>query len=599
MTQLVAAMRSLRDTGMLVPGSERMIPVVAQAVLAELPPAQRRRLHDAVARALVGAGGDPVAAAAQLSAARARTGQAAEVYRAAADRLRFTDPAAAIAWYDDALDAGADPAALAAGRAEATALLGRPVDVDWGPFGRGVVGGKGTGPPLPPTDAARIALAAGAVAAQQGRAARAADALLAADPPGPLLAVPALVAAGRLADARTAAAGDGPSAVRLLAEAALSAGDPADALPLLIEAAEAVEATPPALVLPDTPHALGAVVAVCAGDAATAEDLLGRAIAAGAGGPVSTERHRTLLAWVRMRTGRYGTAVAELRRLADVPLPGRERLLVAALSAGIARRSGDVARLRDAWASAEPVLARRAVDLFQLEALEELVVAAARLGEHRRVAPVLDTLEQLVDRVGRPAAWACAVGWIRLQVAVAGEDPQAATAAADALSRTVDAAPRQAAQVVAARRWAQALAGEVDADAVAAAADALAAAQLPWEASRLAGHAAIRTADPAAARRLLEHARELSEAGPLSVPSPQLRSGSQASPYGGLSEREVEVARLVLDGRTYREIGAQLYLSPKTVEHHVARIRTKLGATSRAELVAALRRVLDNQSLSD
>jgi DNA-binding CsgD family transcriptional regulator len=55
----------------------------------------------------------------------------------------------------------------------------------------------------------------------------------------------------------------------------------------------------------------------------------------------------------------------------------------------------------------------------------------------------------------------------------------------------------------------------------------------------------------------------------------------------------VEVARLVLDGRTYREIGAQLYLAPKTVEHHVARIRTKLGATSRAELVAALRRLLD------
>jgi DNA-binding NarL/FixJ family response regulator len=292
-----------------------------------------------------------------------------------------------------------------------------------------------------------------------------------------------------------------------------------------------------------------------------------------------------------MRTGRYDTAVAELRRLASTPaqapLPGRERLLVAALSAGIARRSGDVARLRDAWASAEPVLARRAVDLFQLEALEELLVAAARLRQRQRIAPVLDTLEQLVERLGRPAAWAGAVGWIRLQVAVAGEDAEAAAAAADALSRTPDPAPRQAAQVAAAGRWARALAGEVDADAVVAAADALAAAQLPWEASRLAGHAAIRTADPVAARRLLERARELSETGPPSAPS-----------YGGLSEREVEVAQLVLDGRTYREIGAQLYLSPKTVEHHVARIRTKLGATSRAELVAALRRVLEDH-LSD
>jgi DNA-binding CsgD family transcriptional regulator len=600
---LVAAIRSLRDGGLLVPGSERMIPAVAQAVLAELAPAERRRLHDAVALALVEAGGDPVAAAGQLSAAQARTDRAAEVYRAAADRLRFADPAAAMTWYDDALDAGADPATLAAGRAEAAALLGQPVDVDWGPAGSGLVGGKGTGPPVAAPDAVRIALAAGAVTAQQGRAARAAEALVAAGPPGPVLAAPALVAAGRLADARSAAAGDGPLALRLFAEASLAVGDPAVAVPLLIEAAEAMEATPPALVLPDTPHALGAVVAVGAGDAATAEDLLGRAIAAGIGGPVALDRHRTLLAWVRMRTGRYDTAVAELRRLADAPLPGRERLLVAALSAGIARRSGDIAQLRQAWAGAEPVLARRAVDLFQLEALEELVVAAARLRQQGRAAPVLDTVEQLVDRLGRPAAWVAAVGWIRLQVAVAGEDAEAAAAAAHMLSRTPQVAPRQAAQAAAAGLWAHALAGAVDADAVAGAADALAAAQLPWEASRLAGHAAIRTTDPAAARRLLERARELAGAEPAAAEaradSARFRSGSQGSPYGGLSDREVEVARLVLAGRTYREIGAQLYLSPKTVEHHVARIRTKLGATSRAELVAALRQVLEDQNLSD
>jgi DNA-binding CsgD family transcriptional regulator len=63
---------------------------------------------------------------------------------------------------------------------------------------------------------------------------------------------------------------------------------------------------------------------------------------------------------------------------------------------------------------------------------------------------------------------------------------------------------------------------------------------------------------------------------------------------GGLSEREIEVARLVLDGRTHKEIGAQLYISPKTVEHHVARIRTKVGAADRAEFVAALRHLLES-----
>jgi DNA-binding NarL/FixJ family response regulator len=126
----------------------------------------------------------------------------------------------------------------------------------------------------------------------------------------------------------------------------------------------------------------------------------------------------------------------------------------------------------------------------------------------------------------------------------------------------------------------------VDPDAVAVAADALATAGLPWEASRLAGHAAIRTTDAAAARRLLEAARDLSAAeptAPVAVANP-----------GGLSEREIEVARLVLDGRTHKEIGAQLYISPKTVEHHVARIRTKVGATDRAEFVAALRHLLES-----
>jgi DNA-binding CsgD family transcriptional regulator len=201
---------------------------------------------------------------------------------------------------------------------------------------------------------------------------------------------------------------------------------------------------------------------------------------------------------------------------------------------------------------------------------------------------MLDTLAGIVDRLGRPAGWAVPVGWIRLQLAVATEDAAAAAAAAGDLAVAGAGAPRPLAQVAAAGYWAGALAGQVEPEAVLAAAEQLAAAELPWEASRLAGHAAIRTADPAAARRLLERARELAGTEPQAV------AGRPGPSYGGLSDREVEVAQLVLEGRTYREIGAQLYLAPKTVEHHVARIRGKLGATSRADLVAALRRALED-----
>lgn len=55
----------------------------------------------------------------------------------------------------------------------------------------------------------------------------------------------------------------------------------------------------------------------------------------------------------------------------------------------------------------------------------------------------------------------------------------------------------------------------------------------------------------------------------------------------GLSNREVDVLRLVAEGCTNREIAERLHLSPKTVGHHVSHTLTKLGARSRAEAVAA------------
>jgi DNA-binding CsgD family transcriptional regulator len=285
-----------------------------------------------------------------------------------------------------------------------------------------------------------------------------------------------------------------------------------------------------------------------------------------------------------MRTGRYGTAVSELQHGAVSNLPGRELLLHAALSAGLARRNGDIARLRDAWSAAASALARQTVDLFAVEPLEELLVAATRLRQPRHVEPVLELLDGIIERLDRPAAWSVAVDWVRLQLAVAGEDAAAAASAAAAMAGRGARTGRPGAQCAAAPVWASALAGDVNADTVTVAADELAAAQLPWEASRLVGHAAIRTSDAAAARRLLERARELS--------SMDLAGTDTRPDAAGLSEREVEVARMVLAGATHREIGARLFISPKTVEHHVARIRTKLGVTSRAEFVAALRELL-------
>lgn len=56
-------------------------------------------------------------------------------------------------------------------------------------------------------------------------------------------------------------------------------------------------------------------------------------------------------------------------------------------------------------------------------------------------------------------------------------------------------------------------------------------------------------------------------------------------PVGELSNREREVLGLLALGHTNKEVAEQLYLSVRTVESHRARIQTKLGISSRAELV--------------
>ena len=65
-----------------------------------------------------------------------------------------------------------------------------------------------------------------------------------------------------------------------------------------------------------------------------------------------------------------------------------------------------------------------------------------------------------------------------------------------------------------------------------------------------------------------------------------LRGGPSDSGVSELSGREIEVLRLVADGKSNKEIGEDLGLSALTVKSHLARIARKLGTGDRAEMVA-------------
>jgi two-component system, NarL family, response regulator NreC len=66
----------------------------------------------------------------------------------------------------------------------------------------------------------------------------------------------------------------------------------------------------------------------------------------------------------------------------------------------------------------------------------------------------------------------------------------------------------------------------------------------------------------------------------------RMASEPPPGPPDDLSPREVDVLRLIALGHTNTEIGAQLYLSVRTVETHRSHIQQKLRLSSRAELVA-------------
>lgn len=610
---LDSAERAARAGGLLT-GDGSLIPVVRAALAADLTGAQRGSAHDRLAAVL--AATDPAAAARHLLVGDGQIPDAARLLAGNALGAAGGEPERFAELVERAEQLGLAPAEAAVVRAMGAFHLGSAdalAHLERAERAEDASGGEQA------LDDRTVALGYG-LDLRDLRLASAAARPLA----GPL-AAPLRSVARALAGRPPVPPGDEAAATRpaplgrvvgTVAGAVddLARGDQRTALAGLVQAADDFDRLHPTAPLGFTPHGVGALAALLTGDLVAVEHLCNQAVAHGSGGPGEDLFHHLVRAYGRLVRGDYRSALELGRRhrrpdllaaVADfgegdtdavaavgptvdaLALPQRDRLVLAALEAAIARRSGDTSRLRASWQAAEQALLRPSTTWLLLDVFTELLAAGARLGDRRRVDPVVAELTDQALSLPATGPGPTAGWWLRLQVAIAGEDRQAVAEAAAALGGLAPTDERSQARVQAGAVWAGIVTGKaserrnLEAQVVAAA-ERMSAVGDSWEASRLLGQAALDEDDPRVARRLLEMAR-------VSASEPVETSGDDALVALGLSDREAEVALMVVEGRTHKEIGAQLFISPKTVEHHVAKIRQKLGATSRAELVASIR----------
>ncbi|MGH3920901.1 MAG: LuxR C-terminal-related transcriptional regulator [Pseudonocardiaceae bacterium] len=632
-TALTDTVEAALATGLITGGGE-LIPFIRNIVLRLMPMLRSREMQQRLATIQLDRGGSVLAAGRQLLGTGASGSRVAAVLEQAGDEALRQSPALAAELYAGTIDAGASPRPLAARHAQAVALAG---DLDKALRLADQVVSDPSAP-----DRERAVSVVAAVLAHRGLPAHSAQlycSLPADAAGGAALAVPALIGTGALAQARAvldAAATGAARGATLMAGAELLmargmlttvTGTSTAALSQLARATVLLEPAGETVLLPDTPAALTAVVALQCGELTVADSTLRRAVAAKLGGRPAHPRHLLLHGWMAMVRGKLDVAHRTLDRVARPgALEPRDEVVAAALAVGLARRDGDAAALGLAWRRARCALVRYPIDLYTLQPLGELAVAAARCGELESVAPHLKEAENLLDKLGNPVLWAAPLHWYELQAAIVAQQLSAAQQLTDAqlseaeqhaakLTGAASSSPYAAVLAAAASSWLQVLSGEIDPEAVQAAARRLHGVGLAWDAAQLASQAATRTTDRRVMATLLTCARALYgslpsgsnsspgsgeelDAAPAHTAAPYLVTGAAASsgPVEArsiLSERELEVGQLILAGLTHKQIGERLFISAKTVEHHMARIRQRLGVASRKELFDQLRSLIE------
>lgn len=522
----------------------------------------------------------------------------------AGDSLLATEPALASTLYDEADAAGASELSTAARRAQAASATG---DLD---SAARIVDDLLAHENVP--DLSRAVDVAAAVWAQRGMLVHSAEMYrwLGASRVGSSagLAAVAMIGVGDRDGAVTMLEASAPATPSLMTVAVTTMGrglrDSVDgpvrnALPALIHASDMMTASGSVVPLPESPAALAAFVALHSGDLHIADSIIDEALAGGQCGRAARPRLLLLRAWVAMQRDQFGLARSAIKEalLEHGNLAPRENVLRWALEVGLARRTDDVVALVRAWHHARESILHVDVDLYSLIPLGEFMIAATRLRDSERLESPLAEAWALLGRLGDPPVWSVPLHWAAVQSAILVERPKDLAPHAAALVKASVHSHMASVLAGAGRAWIAVLGGAFQVASVEAAARELASVGLTWDGSRLAGHASARASERSDMARLLACARDLR---PSVAKHPPGRSnepqaghvGSAPDDTKALSAREREVAQLVLAGKTYGEIGEAIFISPRTVEHHIARIRSRLGVTTRSELLAQLRLVL-------
>jgi DNA-binding CsgD family transcriptional regulator len=584
----------------------RPVPIVREAVRASLP---ARRLVELFATT---PGVDPSAMGGAVSLADVRDPRLRNGLIERGDHLIPSHPARALELYRAAAESGGGSPELSAKRAEAAFACG---DIDAAAH---FVDETLNAPERTSAVAARIADVAAATWSMRGMLETACGVYRAFPPTsaeGSVRAVIARVGTGDRAAATEIVGDNGtedtaPSTLGVAMEllrrglAGTLRAEPSEAaLADLVRASHLYTASRSAAPMPEAPAVITALVAIGSGDLPTASAVIEAAIAGHTGRPWMLSRLLLWRAWIAMQQAQGMQAREALEAACAItphPAP-RDSLLLQAVRIGLVRRYADTAALTAAWESGRDSLLDVDIDLFGLLPLSELVAAGARVGDAATTAPLFSRAVRIVESLGSPAVWSAHLRWAGIQRGILRNRPETLGPHAHALVEAAAVSHVAATMARAGRLWTSVLAGSADADEVEAAAQSLAAIGLRWDAARLAGHGAGRVADRKVAARLLARARELHPP-ESSRPVEQAERADAPRPVSmtvsALSEREKDVARLVLQGKTYAEIGEAIFISPRTAEHHIASIRRRLGASSRSDLIAKLRVALAQEAPS-